>query len=154
MLCQSELCCDVLCWEDESFSDTNFLPKPNFHEMFWHGYRKSFSFLWISFVRSLHARKIQVNFVESDPAFYARTTDKMGHLQVALFTFVDSKPWESPQLCNCRESGTIQSHVVTLTARDLQQGHLISNKVIFPAVLPPSSFEEITDEIPACFISD
>ena len=74
ILCQSELCCDVQCLQDKSFSVTNFLPKPNIHDMFWYGYSKSFSFLLINFVRSLHAQIFQIHCVASDLALYARTT--------------------------------------------------------------------------------
>ena len=119
------------------------------------------------FVRGLHAyaHNIEVYCVTRDPAFYARAAHKVnarlentfkrpkqsverGRLQDALFTFVDTKPWESPPPCNCQEAGTIQSYAVALTA----QGHFIFDKVIFPAVLPPSTLKGITGEDPACFI--
>ena len=97
--------------ETKVFPSLIFLPKPNIHEMFWCGYRKSFSFLRIDFVRRLNVHNIQVHCVASDPAFYAGTTHKVnetlgnpfkrpkqsvkrGQLQDALFTFVDTKPWK------------------------------------------------------------
>ena len=148
ILCQSELFCDVLCWQDKGSSVTrsNFLPKPNIREMFWYGWRKSFSCLLIIFFRILHSHNIQVHSVESDPVFYARTTHKVNTALENRFyrpkqcqkgpsagRTVYIRRYQalgSPQPCNCQEAGTIQLYAVALTPRYLQQGHLISNKVI------------------------